>query len=766
MRINRSLTGAIAGVSLLPVVVSILLMSAFRYQSDMDTEQRRLYETARASLEGIRAMAGRAIDGGNTMLLRNNDAKLLYQSNNNLLLLHLEGMSQAVAATPFAPAQPPRQVSHDYRNKDMPEGSVIEDPGPTGLKWDLEGYRLILSLPLETVKNGGRVLAVFRVDDLRDVGGRVVMAIAQVAALVLVLTLAVALPVAWQIRRNVQRLVAGIATLSREMDLARRVEANPISDLDRVADGVNRMMESFQRVVGQVRIQSETVGTCVTELTEVKQILVGDAASNHQIATQVMTENRQVASEVSGIRDMAERATGDLSTIQEVSGRLLADINHVASAAEMANGNVVTMAAAAEQMTANVTGVNRSLTQVGAEVERVSHSMGEMTASLSGVRAQCEAANRESGHASEAARHTLTLTRQLTDSAQGIGKVVKVIKNIAEQTNMLALNASIEAAGAGEAGKGFAVVANEVKQLARQTAEATNMIRTQVDDIQRNTQQAGGAIVGVSQAIDTIAQANAAITENVESQARTVEAIDISMREVAGSTRGVLDNARELGIAAEEVARAAAHAATGTEQIAHATSSIAGKAQDMDQRNGNAQSLVASIRQSTERAAVCTDGMVASMEQLFAQVRMLNGTANYFEFLSGIFEDVSKGLVQAQSGLHMGDTREMQRVALLKGVVIQFVGRVARVVYGRVPPGEANLTNSQQCEVSRWLEQHPELLQRDSEFRALHQRLHDAADRIVAAVQKGEHDQQPQWNELAVQHRELLLRIDRLLQGV
>ena len=142
----------------------------------------------------------------------------------------------------------------------------------------------------------------------------------------------------------------------------------------------------------------------------------------------------------------------------------------------------------------------------------------------------------------------------LAEAGQSIGEVVRLISDIAEQTNLLALNATIEAARAGDAGKGFAVVASEVKNLANQTAQATENISAQVGGIQGATQTAVDAILKITQTINKVSEGSTVIAAAVEEQgaatreiARNVEQASGGMQEVTVNISGVSNGSQEVG---------------------------------------------------------------------------------------------------------------------------------------------------------------------------------------------------------------------------
>jgi methyl-accepting chemotaxis protein len=156
---------------------------------------------------------------------------------------------------------------------------------------------------------------------------------------------------------------------------------------------------------------------------------------------------------------------------------------------------------------------------------------------------------------------------KLGDSSAEIGDVVKVITSIAEQTNLLALNATIEAARAGEAGKGFAVVANEVKELAQETAKATEDIARRVQAIQGDTTEAVDAIGEIAAIVAQISDRQTTIASAVEEQTATTQEMSRSVAEAAGGTGQIAANITSVSTAADATTQALGQTRTAVDEL-------------------------------------------------------------------------------------------------------------------------------------------------------------------------------------------------------
>ncbi len=187
--------------------------------------------------------------------------------------------------------------------------------------------------------------------------------------------------------------------------------------------------------------------------------------------------------------------------------------------AELSSSQATSVSSAVEQINANITGVASAASEMNASITEISRNSSEAT--------------RIADDAVSLAESTKLTVRQLSTSSGDIGAVVKVINSIAEQTNLLALNATIEAARAGDAGKGFAVVANEVKDLAKETARATDEISSKINAIQSDSENAVTQISDIDKIIGQINSIQRVIATAVEEQSTVTSAISRSVHEAA-----------------------------------------------------------------------------------------------------------------------------------------------------------------------------------------------------------------------------------------
>lgn len=213
------------------------------------------------------------------------------------------------------------------------------------------------------------------------------------------------------------------------------------------------------------------------------------------------------------------------------------------------------MSAATEQSRSQSTTVASAASQATSNVETVAAAAEELSSSIQEISRQVVHSSTIANEASGTARQARETIQGLADGAHKIGEVVQMITDIAEQTNLLALNATIEAARAGVAGKGFAVVASEVKNLANQTAKATNDITRQITTIQSDTMRAVEAIAGVTHTIEEMNDVTTTVSTAVDQQGSATREISQNVNEAATGTRDVSNNIEGVAQANEETGR-------------------------------------------------------------------------------------------------------------------------------------------------------------------------------------------------------------------
>ena len=262
------------------------------------------------------------------------------------------------------------------------------------------------------------------------------------------------------------------------------------------------------------------------------------------------------------LADAFEASVGEIvQSVSSAATEMQSTAQSMSAIAEETNRQSTAVASAAEESSTNVNTVAAAAEELGSSISEISRQMSAQT-----------------GAADEAAEEASTSDAQikgLAEQADTIGEVVSLITGIAEQTNLLALNATIEAARAGEAGKGFAVVASEVKSLANQTAKATDQIANQIAAIQNQTSGAVGGIAAINEKIHRIKEISASVAAAIEQQnaasteiSRNAQDVSSGTTQVSSAIVGVREASQQAGESAENVLTAAEELSRQSEHLA------------------------------------------------------------------------------------------------------------------------------------------------------------------------------------------------------
>ncbi len=307
--------------------------------------------------------------------------------------------------------------------------------------------------------------------------------------------------------------------------------------------------------------RKDEVGAIAAAVQVFKDNLIRANALEEETALARASAEEQRKKAMRDMADSFERAVSSIiATVTSAATELQATAQTMAGTATETANQSITVAAAAEEAASNVNTVAAAAEELGSSVQEIGRQVNG-SATLA-------------GQAVDEAAQTATLVQDLSSAASKIGDVVAMISMIAGQTNLLALNATIEAARAGEAGRGFAVVASEVKELATQTARATDEISGQIARIQGSTTQAVAAISGITARIQEISGVATSIAAAVEEQGaatqeivRNVGQAAVGTTEVTTNISGVAQAAEMTGTSANQVLSAASELSRQSEHL-------------------------------------------------------------------------------------------------------------------------------------------------------------------------------------------------------
>jgi methyl-accepting chemotaxis protein len=361
------------------------------------------------------------------------------------------------------------------------------------------------------------------------------------------------------LRAQLEDLIAGISTSAD--DIAQGAEASVEADMvrsNRVGLGVGMfvmVMSILSALFSMVTFRRHAKATREADARAATMKL---EAEERSAAERKAAQEQADAERASAMRDLADE-------FEAAVGKIVDKVSTTSMELELAAGSMSKTAETTQELSTAVASASQ---ESSSNVQTVATATDEMAASVNEISRQVQESSRIANEAVAQADRTDSRISELSHAAGRIGDVIKLITAIAEQTNLLALNATIEAARAGEAGRGFAVVAQEVKQLAAQTAKATDEIRIQIAGMQTATHESVGAIKEIGGTIARISQIATTVAAAVEEQGASTQEIARNVQQAAEGTAQVTGNIGEVTRGASETGAAAAQVLNSAQSLA------------------------------------------------------------------------------------------------------------------------------------------------------------------------------------------------------
>jgi len=287
-----------------------------------------------------------------------------------------------------------------------------------------------------------------------------------------------------------------------------------------------------------------------------------------------------MASELQGVMSEIRDGAGSLDHTSEGVMTIAHGVSDdCANSLERANS----VAAATEEMSVNMNSVAAAVEETSTNVSIIAETVSAMTVTIKDVTSETEAVRSKTTEAVTQSESALNRVDELGVAATEISKVTEAITEISEQTNLLALNATIEAARAGEAGKGFAVVANEIKDLAKQTAEATLDIRSKIESIQNSTHHTVKDINSIADIINTVDGLVGGVATALEEQAQTAEGISENVDQASAGIMEITENVAQSSVVSQEISSDLTSVNGDIDGINTVTGELSSKASELSQ---------------------------------------------------------------------------------------------------------------------------------------------------------------------------------------
>ncbi|MDP9818807.1 methyl-accepting chemotaxis protein [Spirilliplanes yamanashiensis] len=384
------------------------------------------------------------------------------------------------------------------------------------------------------------------------------------------------------------------ASRTNDLAAAERIRDTVLAPFTREADELVQHLVEDELADGKARVEEAQATYEAGRTTLIVVMVVGLALGTLLglwIARGIVGRVRRVSTVVAGLADGDLTRSARVDTADEIGvmatqldtaiAALRATVDRIGGSSHTLSGSAQELATVSTQIAGNADetsaradAVSSAAEQVSVNIETVAAASEQMTASIREIASSAADAAGIARGAVDVAGHANAAVAKLGASSAEVGDIVKVITTIAEQTNLLALNATIEAARAGEAGKGFAVVASEVKDLAQETAKATEEISSRITAIQTDTGAAVEAIRQIAEVIEKINAYSDTIASAVEEQTATTSEIGRNVGEAATGSSNIAENITGVAQAAQSTSAGVAESRRAAGQLAQLSAEL------------------------------------------------------------------------------------------------------------------------------------------------------------------------------------------------